>query len=320
MDGPAGPVTSGSRDEVRAGDRDLLAPPDASSALLPADCVSITLSHHPDGYDAAEVHAPHAKLRVQDCRVCHGYDLAGCEGAPSCDGCHQPGWRGNCLYCHGGELNTSGAPPRELDLARTAGEATFLVHTAHVQGRMHDGFDCVQCHLKPMHALSPGHMFDDTHGRAEVDFSAGLSPSGRYDGDGGCAQLYCHGDGRNAGSRRHDDGAVGCESCHGYGRDAEGLTASHARHLQPVNPTAARVDNCSSCHPEAIDVSSDGPVIASNLQLHVNGIVDVALTPTTSADTIELQLQGSSEQRCVGRCHGVEHGPAAGAAAGTWNP
>lgn len=284
---------------------------DASASAAGAGCVSITTSHHPDGYAAPQVHGPHAKLRVQDCRVCHGYDLEGCTGAPSCDSCHQPGWRGTCTYCHGGDHNSSGAPPRGLDVERDLPAATFAAHTAHVEGTMHDGFDCSACHAKPAHALTPGHMFDETHGLAEVDFTGGLSPSGVYDGSGTCSEVYCHGNGRTAGEQRYDDPAATCTSCHGDLDRTDNLSAGHGRHFHPVATTVAPVSRCSSCHPLGIERNGGRARIVAGLDAHVNGTAEVVLSPTTAEDTIEPYRGAEGELRCRGICHGIEHGPSA---------
>jgi hypothetical protein len=60
--------------------------------------------YHPAGFAAAAMHGTEMELQRQDCRGCHGADLAG-GSAVSCDGCHQSGWRTDCTYCHGGGLD-----------------------------------------------------------------------------------------------------------------------------------------------------------------------------------------------------------------------
>jgi predicted CxxxxCH...CXXCH cytochrome family protein len=69
--------------------------------------------------------------------------------------------------------------------------------------------------MKPADVLSPGHTLDATPGKAELDFSSGLSNQGIYDGNGGCSSLYCHGDGSSSnGSSTFTGGAKTCTSCH----------------------------------------------------------------------------------------------------------
>ncbi len=50
--------------------------------------------------------------------------------------------------------------------------------------------------MKPVDVLSAGHIFDETPGAAEVDFSGGLSPAGTHFsfGNNTCAG-NCHGEG-----------------------------------------------------------------------------------------------------------------------------
>ncbi len=53
--------------------------------------------HHPEGFADAAMHGPALKLQAEDCRGCHGTDLAGVDAVPSCDSCHQEGWREDCV-------------------------------------------------------------------------------------------------------------------------------------------------------------------------------------------------------------------------------
>ena len=77
-------------------------------------------SFHPDGFITGDQHGQAMKLQdanVGDCRVCHGDELTGGD-AIGCDECHNatnPGWRTDCVLCHGGEVDNTGAPPLDID-------------------------------------------------------------------------------------------------------------------------------------------------------------------------------------------------------------
>ncbi|RME24012.1 MAG: hypothetical protein D6798_12290 [Deltaproteobacteria bacterium] len=246
---------------------------------------------HPDGYDDPAVHGLEAKLNVQDCRDCHGADLAGGSGL-SCDSCHPEGWRTDCTFCHGGSSNPTGAPPLDIDGTADPAAISFMAHTTHVTGSIAAPFDCSECHLEPDEATSPGHLFDDTPAVAEVDFSAGLSDAGLYDGKGGCSNLYCHGDGRGDNGTSVDDGVPRtCASCHPD--ETSGSTAwssmsgEHSRHLNEGL-------DCAWCHFD--DVDHDKNVIDPSL--HVDGMVEQTFEKSTI-----WRISGT----CIGYCHGQLH-------------
>jgi hypothetical protein len=167
---------------------------------------------HPDGYANALVHGLAFKQFEQDCRLCHGDQLNGGTSTVSCDGCHEQGWRTNCGYCHGHDAQ--GAPPRDLKNETDLTRMTFKPHAQHLNHPLHGNWGCEQCHLKPTDILSPNHVFDETFGKAEVDFSGGLSAVGTYEAQTGCANLYCHGNGRQVGSAHHQDPTPTCDTCH----------------------------------------------------------------------------------------------------------
>ncbi len=251
--------------------------------------------YHPDGFASPAMHGPELTLQRQDCRSCHGQDLTGGTG-PSCDGCHTPdepqAWRSDCTFCHGGEDNSTGAPPRNLD--GTDGAGTFPVHTAHVSDGVAAAADCIQCHVKAVDVLSPGHVFDATPAAAEVDLGAGLSPQGSYDGER-CSATYCHGGGRvDDGSVAKTDGPLGCNGCHAdmtsAGESLAAMSGSHQLHL------GVDAVNCGECH---AGVTADGTSIADRAR-HVDGARDVSfLAPGFSF--------AAADQTCTGTCHGVAH-------------
>ncbi len=246
--------------------------------------------YHAAGYAQASAHGIDLNMQADDCRSCHGSDLTGGTSGVSCDsaGCHTDNWRSDCTFCHGG-VTPGGAPPRDITGISDLAAVTFAAHDAHVTVQNHEPFACTQCHPAATDILSPGHVFDDTPGRAEVTFAAGLSGDGQYDGAGGCTNLYCHGTGTRPGASKRDDGTKSCSSCHGDGtKPGTWLTMSgqHARHLR-------NGEVCGDCHSS---VASGGDTII-NTALHVNGTLEY-----TMADT------GISESGgCTGFCHGKGH-------------
>ncbi len=257
------------------------------------DCTTTTTAaperYHPEAWAEPTNHGEALKMGLQDCRQCHGNDLSGQVG-PSCDSCHQEGWRSNCTFCHGGTDNPSGAPPRDLTGATVKELLSFQAHTPHVSASNHAPYDCIQCHQEPMDVLSLEHVFDSTPGRAEVRFSNGLSRAGRYDGDGACANLYCHGNGDGVlGAFTHTE-APNCTSCHGGMASPNTwarMSGEHEKHLDEEL-------ECQDCHAATV---SD-PTTILDPSLHVNGQKDVVLGPSTMT-----RANGT----CSGTCHGERH-------------
>lgn len=258
--------------------------------------------YHPADFAQPSQHGLALTSGAQDCRGCHGETLSG-GAAPSCDSCHAPGWRTDCTFCHGTKLTDpgaisppagTGAPPRGLlgQLARE--EQTFRAHTEHVTVRNHRAYDCIECHVKPTDALSLDHVFDDTPGQARVTFELGLSRGGAYDDDGGCSNLYCHGNGQAPnGSMRHDAPRPDCNGCHAgptaTGAARRGLSGQHAEHL-------GEGVQCYECHGGTVD--RGGAIVGT--VLHVNGVRDVVFAAGTIA-------RAPADGRCSGSCHGERH-------------
>lgn len=275
---------------VDAGDGGKADPP--VNLLFPSNCMAPweeTTKYHPDGYAAAKVHGPESNLNKDNCLSCHGAKLEGCANSPSCDNCHSgghaEGWRKNCTYCHGGKDNDAGAPPRDIDGRSDVASLSFRAHTTHVTKdstaakQRHVAYDCSTCHKKPEDALDPGHMYDDTPEKAEVTFDGGLSKDGKYLGEEGCANLYCHGDVKTLKSVEHDAGPMDCKSCH---LDMP-TTGQHETHT-PL------VFWCSECHGDTVN---DTPAIRGP-DKHVNGKVDTAMP--------ENNMQWN-KKTCTGTCH-----------------
>jgi hypothetical protein len=220
------------------------------------------------------------RLQRQDCRTCHGPDLTGSPDAGvgnltdvSCDSCHQDGWREDCTYCHGGDSNETGAPPRGL-----GGTGADFPHDAHVASPVHASRPCSECHVEPTDVLSEGHAFDDTPGRAEVDLTGGVARDAVWDGSG-----------RSDGEVLLTDAPLGCNGCHvGPGSALDDFVAMSGRHRAHERHGVP----CADCHPT---VGTDNQIL--DRAAHVNQVVDFAMPPEVTID------QG----HCTGTCHGEPH-------------
>jgi hypothetical protein len=239
---------------------------------------------HPIGWADPDVHGLEAKLHSQPCTACHGADLTGDTG-PSCDTCHGTpdeagAWRTDCTYCHGGAIEGGGttpAPPRQIDGTTGEEEGRFQNHRIHTANRRWArNYSCDTCHVYPESATSPGHMFDDTPGVAEVSFDEGT-----WDGVSSCTAT-CHGP-----DPVQTDDIVTCASCHGDATDLDRLSGEHEDHVDEGI-------TCSECHSTVDDTNQ-----IVRINLHVDGTVNVPLpdgiTRTASTNT------------CTGTCHGEAH-------------
>jgi predicted CxxxxCH...CXXCH cytochrome family protein len=249
---------------------------------------------HPVGFSAPDVHGPEMELQRQDCRGCHGQDLAGGAVAPSCDGCHQAGWRTNCTYCHGGGLNDTGAPPQDLGSAINTASQSFVAHTRHVTQGVSKASNCNECHKLPTDVLSTGHAFDNTPGVAEVTFTGGRSPAGTYNGNGTCGNLYCHGNGRADNGTATDGGpAMTCASCHPGPQSGSTawstMSGDHRKHL-------GLGYSCNECHKT---ITSNNTSVLAPL-LHIDKLKQVSFVAT--GITFD-----PATRRCSGSCHGEGH-------------
>ena len=244
--------------------------------------------YHPENYASAKVHGLDTRIQKEDCRSCHGTNLTGGESQVDCDSCHQSDWRENCTYCHGGDLDNTGAPPGDLNGEKDPHRISFMAHSSHVGPNNHPKYDCDVCHKKPTDVLSKGHMFDNTPGRAEVAFHDPLSTGSSYDGNGGCSNVYCHGNGQGmAGSVKDNSVKLGCASCHpdvtSDSNDWYGMSGEHALHLFDGM-------TCTDCHQSVV---SGSQTIIDPSQ-HVDG----AITNQFSEEYIAMDAG-----TCTGLCH-----------------
>jgi predicted CxxxxCH...CXXCH cytochrome family protein len=263
---------------------------DSSGALIAPSSGGTHLNGLVDGggHDAAWMdrnsagfHAFSADRNLAGCTTCHGADLGGGAIGIGCGMCHDAGlppgvttWAENCVMCHGGGDNGTGAPPAATwgnagDPSRGGGTADPVrvgAHTAHLTASaVSPGFDCEVCHVKPADALSPGHV---NTGTATVTFAGlavnGVSPAPAWSrASATCSNTYCHGaaDGATPVWTRVGQGEADCGTCHGLPP-----AVSH-----PAVPGG--LTDCSGCHAPTVDAS--GALIAPSAGgKHLNGVVD----------------------------------------------
>lgn len=246
--------------------------------------------HPPTWPDPAE-HGLAAKLQEDTCLACHGSDLSGGVVGIACADCHDavtPDWTTTCTFCHGDPADGTGAPPEDIDDNTNPATISFPAHRVHLRSPLHADWDCTECHRKPVDVFSPGHLFvgDDTPGRADLDFSAGLA-AGAQPTSAGCTNVYCHGADWSTGSVSRT-ATVECGDCHPV-QSTSGrwdlLSDPHERHLDEGI-------RCQSCHP-TVDAAGD----LVDADRHVDGLRTVALpTGMTRANG-----------RCTGTCHDETH-------------
>ena len=247
--------------------------------------ITVGGSYHPAGFSMPTAHGPEMELQRQDCRGCHGATLTGgTTGAlkgPSCDGCHggatPTSWRTNCTFCHGGGLDQTGAPPRDLGSSTLNAAQSFVAHGKHVNPTIMRANDCTTCHVKPTDVMSMNHAFDATAQVAEVNLTLdGRNPGATYSyATGTCSNLYCHGNGRTAGSYTDGLGPMTCISCHGgKANNMANLSGRHTTHS---------AYQCAECHQTVV---ASGSTTITNIMLHLNQQKDVSLaTGTYTAGT-----------------------------------
>ncbi len=242
-----------------------------------------TLVVHPSGWlsvDSTNFHGAFIRNSGWDltqCQQCHGTDYGGGIANVSCLTCH-PKTPEDCVVCHGGVDNQTGAPPEDIDGNRDPGLPGVGAHTIHLTGgAVSSGFDCGTCHVVPTTFDVPGHVDSDLP--AEVRFSGLALEDGAvpvWDGNTKtCLNTYCHGnwslpkaesnnpsrykdntiDGNNASPNWTDPGTATCGSCHD---------------LPPAGHKDNPLSSCQGCHKGVVD--KDGNIIDKTK--HVNGKIN----------------------------------------------
>jgi hypothetical protein len=256
-------------------------------AWVPLLCVltACEITYHPEGWKEPETHGLAFSHGEDDCQLCHGAELDGDFG-PSCDGCHETGWRKDCAFCH----DDPTLAPHSGDLFGR--QPRFEHHVVHLADRPFSrALDCEDCHREVEEVLSKDHVLDDTRGAVEVRMEA--SRGGTFEPEtGACADTWCHGDGRASNGRvEADEVDLGCHSCHPDETSSkaawEGMSPPHAAHMEEDL-------SCGACHASVID--PDG--VPNDRGLHLDGDIDV---------TFAVQTMRRNGQQCSGTCHGQPH-------------
>lgn len=251
-----------------------------------ADGTVDTVFSHPSGWIAGQIHGAAFMADTASCSSCHGQDLRG-GSALSCEGCHS-GWQTNCVFCHGGLNDQTGAPPHDLSGNTLATVQSVGQHSEHVVTTdLHQAFDCDTCHTKPTSALSSGHIGPSP---AEVTFS-GIAAGGSYDPQNGQCTVYCHGNGTaatTAVSWTTSLPAGDCSGCHDDETDGASINLSGKHKFHVVSKSYG----CYQCH---FCVVNNNKVVVSP-DLHVNGKTDVCGAANWNA----------TSKSCTPYCHGVK--------------
>ncbi|MFQ6114986.1 MAG: CxxxxCH/CxxCH domain-containing protein [bacterium] len=245
------------------------------------------LSVHPFAWsDTTQVDSPdfHSNFfqsirwDLKRCQQCHGVDYQGGIANFSCLTCH-PATPEDCVVCHGGVDNMTGAPPEDLNGNRDTEFRGVGAHTAHLsEGQFSLGFECETCHVVPDSFYAAGHV--DSNLPAEVIFSKlalvdKADPTWQIESES-CQNAFCHGnwsllksesgfsfiysadriEGNLASPTWTDPTTVTCGTCHD---------------LPPKGHIPYQLNECSNCHIFVID--ADGLIIDKSK--HVNGNVNV---------------------------------------------
>ncbi|MBI5510741.1 MAG: CxxxxCH/CxxCH domain-containing protein [Deltaproteobacteria bacterium] len=228
--------------------------------------------------------------RPSACTPCHGATLTGRgTSISSCDSCHA-GWKTNCVFCHGGVDNQTGAPPEGVDGETTTTTLQVGAHSRHVVDTLiHSGRDCSLCHVTPTDVFSPTHL--DDAGTATVTPSGLASGTAYAAGTGVCSNNYCHGDGQTGRSGSADWNAPGqldCGSCHDDGTNPLNMSGEHDRHVADKNY------ECYECHAAVVDINRN----IIDVGLHVNGARNIQLRTGGTWNAAGNSGRGACDPAC----------------------
>lgn len=330
--------TPGPLDCTACHDTSTLAPahPVVSATAARADCVAchdmgshavgngavVLVGHEPAWTDPASqsFHASPANRGLANCQQCHAPDLAGGVTGVACAQCHDQNlpagvtsWKTNCVMCHGGTNDPTGAPPKAI-WGYSADAVRVGAHGAHVTGSaLAPPYDCGVCHVKPADALAAGHVDAVAAGDAPlatVTFAGiatqGLAPLGLSAEwnrtTATCASTYCHGATLSGGTLKSpvwttlDGSQAACGTCHG--------TPPPWPH--PSVEVTAGMKACSSCHPGTVD--ANGAVIPPSAGgRHLDGVVEGTGHPAGWMSTASAQFHAFSADANLAACQGC-HG------------
>lgn len=197
------------------------------------------------------------------CARCHGSDYAGGTSHVSCVSCHgESGGPVACGTCH------AQPPVSDETLPYGMPDGAYGAHTAHAR------FGCDECHprsvpsasgLAHVGALPAEISFANARIARQHNFSPAFTHLGNLNsGNGSCATVYCHSNGRGGAPAvmpQWTAGGIGCTACH---------------RMPPPAPHA-QVAECHQCHTN-VDPSSDythfGGIRFLVDSLHVNGEIN----------------------------------------------
>jgi predicted CxxxxCH...CXXCH cytochrome family protein len=267
---------------------------------------TVTLVSHPAAWmdqASAGFHAYSANQGLAACQTCHRQDLSGGVTGFACGRCHDQNlpagvasWKVNCVMCHGGTDNASGAPPKA-----TWGQGADLVrigaHTSHVSTAIAPPIACAICHVTPADALAAGHIDGPVATVALGGIAVnGVKPAPTWDrASATCSGTYCHGATLQDGSNRNPiwtrvgQGQASCSSCHG------------APPLAPHPYTGSDMTVCAICHGRTMDAS--GKIIPpASGGLHLDGLVEASGHDVTWMDQASPGFHAFSANRGLGAC------------------
>jgi predicted CxxxxCH...CXXCH cytochrome family protein len=265
---------------------------DSSSAHAVSAAWALPEQHGLQALDAAAT----GGRGPQACVGCHvAYGSAGVPTAAGvttsdCNACHaaagKASWTRDCTFCHGGNDNQTGAPPRDATVVRGTVQPTTKLevgaHTSHVAAThaVDAPYACAECHVTPSGAVDatvePGHI---DAANATVTFGALGGATSTWTRANATCATYCHGGATTplrGGARTTpvwttvNGSFATCDACHGD---------------PPPAPHVQRAD-CSACHTGYGNRPATGPLDGTtqpvNVAAHLNRVVDaVGLTCTT---------------------------------------
>jgi predicted CxxxxCH...CXXCH cytochrome family protein len=178
-----------------------------------------------------------------------------------------------CTACHGsparaGSDLSRSAPPTDLAGNTDPSSRGVGAHDSHLRpSSMHRTVACSDCHVVPTKLDDPGHVDGKGLAMSGVASSNGAVPS--WDPKSlTCSGTWCHGPGApgvtSSPAWTRPPATLGCADCHGA----------------PPPAPHPQMTQCSLCHGAV--VGPDNRTIV-NPSLHVNGVVDVAVTQPCQA-------------------------------------
>jgi predicted CxxxxCH...CXXCH cytochrome family protein len=275
-------------------------------------------------------HAFSANQGLAVCQTCHLPDLSGGATGFACGQCHDvkdasgavvKAWPVNCVMCHGGGDNATGAPPAATwghgDPSRGGGAVDAVrvgAHTSHLGSAIAPAMDCAVCHVKPADALAAGHIDGPT---ATVTFgglaTVGVAATPIWDRTSAtCWSTYCHGATLAGGTLTTPVwtsvgmGQGACGTCHGLPPPSP----------HPVVDATSGLGVCAACHPATVDAL--GAIIPPSAGgKHLDGLVEATGGHSASwMVTTDPGFHAFSANEGIASCKGCHGADLSGGSAG----